>query len=84
MTGGESLHDDERRAAVLTAVVDGDDFRMVQGRRRTGLVLEPTTTLGIRGQPGMKQLDGDRAAEPGVPTIRTSAIPPRPTTSSSA
>ena len=69
------LHDDVRRlhgrAAgllddVLTAVVDRDDGRMVQGRGGLGLAAEPLVELRVPGQVGAQHLDRDAAAEAGV------------------
>jgi hypothetical protein len=37
----DEFHDDERRLAVATAVVDGDDVRMVEPGRGMGLAPEP-------------------------------------------
>ncbi len=41
---------------------------MAERRGRPRLILEAPTVLSVGGQPGMKQFDGDRATEPGVPT----------------
>jgi hypothetical protein len=46
--------------------VDADDAGMVERCERPRLALEPLAPLGVRGQVGREDLEGDHAAEPGV------------------
>jgi hypothetical protein len=65
------LHDDERqpltgRGHLLAGVVDGDDRRMVEGRRVLRLAAEPLLEGRVAGQVGTQHLDGHVAAQPEV------------------
>ena len=46
---GQELHGDERHAAVLAQLVDGDDVGVLQARRRLGLDLEAAAALLVEG-----------------------------------
>ena len=61
----EQLEDHERDV-VLAPVVDGDDVRMMQGRRDLGFGAEAAQERGVLGERSMQDLDRDAAAEAGV------------------
>ncbi len=62
----EVLHDEEGDAVLLADVVEHADVRVVQGRDRAGLAVEPLTQLRVVREDGREDLDGDRPVEPGV------------------
>jgi len=62
----EQLHHHERRTAVGADVEDRADVGVVQRSGGTGLLLEPSDTLGVAGKIGEDDLDGDIAAQAGV------------------
>ena len=64
--------------AFLTGVVDGDDVRVIQTRRRLGLATEPGLEGGVAGQVDAQAFDGDVTNEPqvaGPPHLRHAATP---------
>ena len=65
----DPLHREERAAAALADVVDRDDVRVVEGRRRSRLVLEAGETLAVGRQRLRENLDGDEPAEARVPRL---------------
>ncbi len=60
------LHHDVRDAPFASDVVDGDDVRMAERRRRARLELEAAQTLRIRREVLGEDLQRDVAFEPGV------------------
>ncbi|MCG3164203.1 MAG: hypothetical protein JMDDDDMK_05689 [Acidobacteria bacterium] len=60
----DQLSGDEASAAVHTNVVNREDVRMVEGRRRASLTLEPPRAIGVRGKFGGQQLERDLAIQP--------------------
>ena len=59
----EELLDDVGRAVVLADVVDGGDVGVVQDAGGLGLLLEAAQAIGVGGEGGGEDLDGDVAAE---------------------
>ena len=62
----DQLHDDVRAARVLAVVVDGDDVRVAERRRRLGLLPEARRELRVAQVLGAQELERDVATEPGV------------------
>ena len=62
----QQLHDDEVLALVLLDGVHGADARVVQGRGRAGLALEPLEDRGIALHLLRQDLHGHVPAQPGV------------------
>ena len=60
------LHRDPRTGVRPADVIDRDDVRMVQGRGRARLLLEPREPIRIRGELFGQHLDRHLAAEPCV------------------
>jgi hypothetical protein len=61
------LHRDVERPLGFADVVDRQDVRVVQGRRRAGLLLEAEASRAILGDGLRQHLDRDLAAELRVP-----------------
>src|SRR5207253_1763535 len=57
------LHRDEVRLLVLPAVVDTDDVRMLEPRRRLRLAADGLAEPGVRPAPAVQRLQGELAAE---------------------
>jgi hypothetical protein len=75
-TTGDELLDDVGVARVRRAdLVDDDDVRMVQGRRRTGLAQETLPRIALLRRPAVHQLDGDGPVQPRVPGAMNRAHP---------
>jgi hypothetical protein len=62
----EQLHGQERDAAVLPHLIDGDDVFVVDGRSQPGLAQEAPVELGASRQGGPHDLQGHEAPEVGV------------------
>jgi hypothetical protein len=62
----EQLHGQERHAAVLADLIDGDDVLVLDGRGQPGLAQEAAVELGVGRQGRPHDLQGHRAAEVGV------------------
>ena len=72
------LHDNEGALFVLTDVVNRADVGVVQRRSRTRLSLEASECLGISCDFIRKKLERYETAQPGVPALYTTPIPPPP------
>jgi len=63
----EQLRDDVRRSLVRADVKERDDVGMIQRGGRTGLLLEAAEAIGVVGEDGRENLDGDLATQSRVP-----------------
>lgn len=59
----DELHDEDVQARELLERVNRGDVRMIQGRERLRLSLEPRQAVGVRRERGRQDLDRDLAAE---------------------
>ncbi len=73
----EELGDEVGDAVVAPDVEDGEDVRVVEPPDRLHLDLEPADPVGVGGPGPREDLDGDVAAEPGVPGAPDLAHPAR-------
>ncbi len=62
----DELHHERADAVRLLDAVDGGDVRMIERGERLGLAREPGEALGVGGDGGGQDLDGDVAIELGV------------------
>ena len=62
----DEFHDEKRRLACLTDVVERADVRMIQRPDAFRLALKPLARRRISGEAFGKNLDGDVAIEPGI------------------
>ena len=72
------FHGDERHADLMADVMDGQDIGMIQGGGRLGLLLEPTETIGIVGEPPRRTLMAIERLSRVSRARYTSPIPPSP------
>ncbi len=73
----EELGDEVGDPVVAPDVEDGEDVRVVEPPDRLHLDLEPANPVGVGGPGPREDLDGDVAAEPGVPGAPDLAHSPR-------
>ena len=73
----EELGDEVGDAVVAPDVEDGEDVRVAEPPDRLHLDLEPADPVGVGRAGPREDLDGDVAAEPGVPGAPDLAHPPR-------
>ena len=60
----DPLHRDVHRALIVAPVVDGDDARVMHGRRRVRGLTEAANDLRVTSQVRTEDLQGHRPAEP--------------------
>jgi hypothetical protein len=62
----DHLHHDEARPFVLVEAVDGGDVGVVDLRQQLGFAVETGEAVGLGGDLGKEDLDGDLSVEGGV------------------
>jgi hypothetical protein len=62
----DEFHRQEAATLELPYLVDGDDVRMVEGRGRAGLLLEPAGDVGASGERWAQELDRHLSSQPRI------------------